>query len=348
MSNLLPYMGSGIFSVNGIEQIRPLNRLRSSSAVSMNVICSRCSSLRSITNNTEKSSASGARKPARHSLSSRNICPSSFQYNSVERSQQTMETAPVTANEKTRLINNVSANGATNMRKKRTSISLNSPKIRITSSSAPVEILHSECASASSSASSSCSESSISSSSGWYFARYNQMKANNLSLYTTSSDKEDACFLKVDSAYNCNGDQIASCLTNKEGQRVVSSRHSIHFDGNCLQTSTTSLDGPSPDLGDNILPPLSLQISIPDTTTTLTTTPETLPTATMDLDLTASPAATIAAPIYNEPFVNHFEVFTCKLCLIDVESADKATTLQQCNCRFCTEVSLLPIILPIQ
>lgn len=42
--------------------------------------------------------------------------------------------------------------------------------------------------------------------------------------------------------------------------------------------------------------------------------------------------ATPAMPI-------HFQQFTCKLCLIDVESVAEATTLLQCGCQFCTEVS---------
>uniref|UniRef100_A0A1A9WYJ1 Uncharacterized protein n=1 Tax=Glossina brevipalpis TaxID=37001 RepID=A0A1A9WYJ1_9MUSC len=42
-----PYTGSGIFSANGVEQIRPLNRLRTST-FSMNATCSRCSSLLSM------------------------------------------------------------------------------------------------------------------------------------------------------------------------------------------------------------------------------------------------------------------------------------------------------------
>ncbi|XP_049309065.1 uncharacterized protein LOC105229665 [Bactrocera dorsalis] len=36
------------------------------------------------------------------------------------------------------------------------------------------------------------------------------------------------------------------------------------------------------------------------------------------------------------PF-KHFEPFTCKLCLVDVEAKEEATTLQQCGCEFCTE-----------
>lgn len=35
----------------------------------------------------------------------------------------------------------------------------------------------------------------------------------------------------------------------------------------------------------------------------------------------------------------NFQQFTCKLCLIDVESVAEATTLLQCGCQFCTEVS---------
>lgn len=37
--------------------------------------------------------------------------------------------------------------------------------------------------------------------------------------------------------------------------------------------------------------------------------------------------------------LKRFEPFTCKLCLVDVETKEDATTLQQCGCEFCTEVS---------
>ncbi|TMW42638.1 hypothetical protein DOY81_012282, partial [Sarcophaga bullata] len=32
-----------------------------------------------------------------------------------------------------------------------------------------------------------------------------------------------------------------------------------------------------------------------------------------------------------------FEMFTCKLCLVDVENDSNSTTLHQCGCQFCTE-----------
>ncbi|XP_068145799.1 uncharacterized protein [Drosophila tropicalis] len=35
--------------------------------------------------------------------------------------------------------------------------------------------------------------------------------------------------------------------------------------------------------------------------------------------------------------VENFQIFTCKLCLIDVENAAESTTLLQCGCQFCTE-----------
>ncbi|XP_073813047.1 uncharacterized protein [Musca autumnalis] len=35
--------------------------------------------------------------------------------------------------------------------------------------------------------------------------------------------------------------------------------------------------------------------------------------------------------------IRPFELFTCKLCLIDVEDASNSTVLQQCGCQFCTE-----------
>nr|XP_036226038.1 signaling mucin HKR1 isoform X2 [Bactrocera oleae]XP_036226039.1 signaling mucin HKR1 isoform X2 [Bactrocera oleae] len=35
--------------------------------------------------------------------------------------------------------------------------------------------------------------------------------------------------------------------------------------------------------------------------------------------------------------LKRFEPFTCKLCLVDVETKEEATTLQQCGCEFCTE-----------
>ncbi|XP_053964035.1 putative mediator of RNA polymerase II transcription subunit 26 [Anastrepha ludens] len=44
------------------------------------------------------------------------------------------------------------------------------------------------------------------------------------------------------------------------------------------------------------------------------------------------------APVATQP-TKHFEPFTCKLCLVDVEAKEEATTLQQCGCEFCTEVS---------
>lgn len=57
-------------------------------------------------------------------------------------------------------------------------------------------------------------------------------------------------------------------------------------------------------------------------------------------DVTPS-AGTPATPI-------NFQQFTCKLCLIDVENVAEATTLQQCGCQFCTEVSnKIPYFIPI-
>ncbi|XP_061390273.1 uncharacterized protein LOC133325550 [Musca vetustissima] len=55
----LPHTGSGIFSANGVEQIRPLNRLRNSVS-SMNNTCSRCSSLLSLAASSSRYSLNSA------------------------------------------------------------------------------------------------------------------------------------------------------------------------------------------------------------------------------------------------------------------------------------------------
>ncbi|XP_017465406.1 PREDICTED: mucin-12 isoform X2 [Rhagoletis zephyria] len=49
-----------------------------------------------------------------------------------------------------------------------------------------------------------------------------------------------------------------------------------------------------------------------------------------------APYATTPAPAIQP--MKRFQPFTCKLCLIDVETQGEATTLQLCGCEFCTEV----------
>ncbi|XP_054089265.1 neurogenic protein mastermind isoform X2 [Zeugodacus cucurbitae] len=46
------------------------------------------------------------------------------------------------------------------------------------------------------------------------------------------------------------------------------------------------------------------------------------------------------APVAAAQPLKRFEPFTCKLCLVDVETQEEATTLQQCGCEFCTEVNI--------
>ncbi|KAH8307552.1 hypothetical protein KR044_002573 [Drosophila immigrans] len=54
-------------------------------------------------------------------------------------------------------------------------------------------------------------------------------------------------------------------------------------------------------------------------------------------EMLASAEVTPSAGTPATPMPSSFQQFTCKLCLIDVESVGESTTLLQCGCQFCTE-----------
>ncbi|XP_067630865.1 putative mediator of RNA polymerase II transcription subunit 26 isoform X2 [Eurosta solidaginis] len=51
----------------------------------------------------------------------------------------------------------------------------------------------------------------------------------------------------------------------------------------------------------------------------------------------AAPTAATTQQQQQTQAPQHFQSFTCKLCLVDVETREEATTLHQCGCEFCTE-----------
>ncbi|KAM8714550.1 hypothetical protein ACLKA7_014641 [Drosophila subpalustris] len=250
---MMMHGGSGIFSSGGVEQIRPLNRLRNSVNSINGLTCSRCSSLLSL-------AATGSRYSLANGFVVR---PESAQSLSTTRrisgdaDQQTLEPH----------------------------INVNA-QIRLSSGSGSGSGVTTGCGSRKSSA----GQQSASSPS----------PPSNVTTATLHSNAEEQA---TTPSAQSGGLELGAFGTTHAYPLTVSSLLSMASANQAAQACCVR---------DGITLKRREMLASADVTPSAGTP--------------ATPTAAIS-----------FQLFTCKLCLIDVESAAEATTLLQCGCQFCTE-----------
>ncbi|XP_062128899.1 uncharacterized protein LOC133840825 [Drosophila sulfurigaster albostrigata] len=252
--------GSGIFSAGGVEQIRPLNRLRNS-VTSINATCSRCSSLLSLAATGSRYSLANGFVPRPESVQSLSMMPP--RRTSCEES--TTPEPHINVNAQIRLSNgsgcgSVNALGCGSRKSSAGLASVSpSPPSNVTTAT-----LHSNS---------------------------NNSNNNNNSVSieepppTTTPSGEMGAF-GTTHAYPLTVSSLLSMASANQAAQACCVR-----DGITLKRR----------------------------------------------EMLASAEATPSAGTPATPMLTSFQQFTCKLCLIDVETLGESTTLVQCGCQFCTE-----------
>ncbi|XP_037822356.1 serine-rich adhesin for platelets-like [Lucilia sericata] len=353
----LSYTGSGIFSASGVEQIRPLNRLRNSIS-SMNNTCSRCSSLLSLAASSSRYSLNNTTNPMAHTSQqhlrqSSNISSSNIS-NTFSRSRDgSVETGlhfAVKRNSRTSALGSQrnSTSGANSTTSSRTP-SITSPTTTTATTASTIKLTTPP------------TDNSLS------VPLLSPPTTNSMSLTSTvmapvlresvSFPAESASLLKV-----ANKKETSTIKINDEGDirnvdydviDGVYRNNSNNTSGGsiinkpCSSSTSSSNSTLLPISQVNVTlstnPKTSASTTITETAAVASTTTESIMATIMQhcntpndsLTPTTTPTATQAPP------ARPFEMFTCKLCLIDVENASNSTILHQCGCQFCTEVSYL-------
>lgn len=266
MGDAASHGGSGIFSAGGVEQIRPLNRLRNSVTSINGATCSRCSSLLSLAATGSRYSLANGfvpRPDSALSLSTSNQRRPSVSFadgpagGSAEPTSEPMPEPHINVNAQIRLSNGSSC-GSRKSSSGVHSASSPSPPSNVTTAT-----LHSN-------------------------NNNNNINNNN---GVTIEEPEEQQPLATPNSNIANGEQGPFGTTNAYPLTVSS----------LLSMASANQSAQACCVRDGI----------------------TLPTA-----------GTPATPI-------NFQQFTCKLCLIDVDNFAESTTLLQCGCQFCTEVSTI-------
>lgn len=391
----LSYTGSGIFSASGVEQIRPLNRLRNSIS-SMNNTCSRCSSLLSLAASSSRFSLNNAAANAmahtshhqqqqpQHIRNSSNISSSNISNNtfsrsrdgsiehglhfSVKRNSRTSSAALGSQRNSTSGANSTTSSRTPSMTSPTTTTATTASTIKLTTpptdNSLSVPILTPPPPPPSSQPNALYPTTTVAPpvlrESVSFPAESLTTPLTVTSLLKVNNNKKETTNINRHHVHDNNDD--AGMVQKNDG--IV--HKNVEFDvidgvQGINKPCTSSLSSTNSTL---------LPISQANVNVTLSTNPK-APTPTTCIDTTATNAteSTIMATIMqhcNSANANDtlsptnsssgvavtavttstttaqarpFEMFTCKLCLIDVENASNSTILHQCGCQFCTEVS---------
>ena len=369
--------GSGIFNASGVEQIRPLNRLRNSIS-SVNNTCSRCSSLLSLAastsrfslNNTPNPMAHSSQQHLRHSsnVSSSNIS-STFSRSRDESAEAGLHFA-IKRNSRTSALGSQrnSTSGSNSLISSRTP-SMTSPTTTTATAATTASTIKLTAPPTDNSLSIPLLVSLPNSPPA---TNTFQMAVTQTSApAVTVSLKESVSFptktlsapLTVTSLLNVTNKTKSATLNIIEQQQHDDDSNVGDDDGKngdydvidgvCINNGSGGANSNSKNKPSTSSSPISQAhvtlLANPKTSasTTLTEatgvgagTSESKMATVMDQCSTATdslnPASCSSAA--TRP-ARPFEMFTCKLCLVDVENDSNSTTLHQCGCQFCTEVS---------
>ncbi|XP_065370117.1 mucin-2 [Calliphora vicina] len=370
----LSHTGSGIFSASGVEQIRPLNRLRNSIS-SMNNTCSRCSSLLSLAASSSRYSLNNATNPMAHTShqhlrNSSNVSSSNISSTFSRSRDGSVETGlhfAVKRNSRTSALGSQrnSTSGANSTTSSRTP-SMTSPTTTTATTASTIKLTTPP------------TDNSLS------VPLLSPPPPNVLTLTSTLTApapviRESLSFpaesstpltvtslLKVTNNNNNNKKEATNININDvmhdddDGDDDVKNVDYNVIDGvyrnNSISNNTTSPSASSTTstlltiAQANVTLSTNPKASAPTTFTEIaavaSTTSESIMATIMQHCNTANDSphtpsssgvaaatTTTQAPAPARPF----EMFTCKLCLIDVENASNSTILHQCGCQFCTE-----------
>lgn len=272
MGDAASHGGSGIFSAGGVEQIRPLNRLRNSVTSINGATCSRCSSLLSL-------AATGSRYSLANGF--------------VPRPDSALSLS--TSHQRRPSVSFVDGPAAATMEP--TSEPMPEPHINV---NAQIRLSNG----------SSCG--SRKSSSGLHSAS-SPSPPSNVTTATLHSNNNNSS----NNSNNNNNNGVT--IEEPEEQQPLATPNS---NGN-------SANGEHGPFGTTNAYPLTVSSLL-----SMASANQSAQACCVRDGITLPTAGTPATPI-------NFQQFTCKLCLIDVDSVAEATTLQQCGCQFCTEVSTI-------
>uniref|UniRef100_A0A1B0BHK9 Uncharacterized protein n=1 Tax=Glossina palpalis gambiensis TaxID=67801 RepID=A0A1B0BHK9_9MUSC len=315
-----PYTGSGIFSANGVEQIRPLNRLRNST-VSINATCSRCSSLLSMAASGSRYSLNATPGSIPHLRNPSILSSSNLSSNYSRNGDNNLENLSI-ANKSNNRINFCAGrktfdSGANNVINSRTS-SVTSPTTTITTTASTTKLTSppTDQTLAVSSHTASPREVALATATLLGLAKPTTTTEQTILTSAISNDV-------VDGVSNNHAGNIASAYAS-----LTSLHASFHSDSSSVLASVAK---------SNAIANVTLSTS-PDETATVESATAIMTSSSLSPSLSSS-----AAGFQNSSAIKArpFEIFTCKLCLVDVENASDSTILQQCGCQFCTEVSTL-------
>lgn len=359
----LSHTGSGIFSASGVEQIRPLNRLRNSVS-SMNNTCSRCSSLLSLAASSSRYSLNSATANPHPMHQHQHHHPHSQQHHQY---QMTSHFSQYQRNP-----SNVSSSNLSNMyshsressleaglqfavkRNSRTSTS----SITNTSSAAVGSQRNSSSTAASSSRTPSLTSPTITTATATNTTttastvKLTPPPTENLltppapsfgpSTTTPTTEKTLSAPLTVTSHFKILTMKMETQQSNDHGlsQGVEDASRAAGgdvIDGIASKRSSTELGQASSNVSPTTATANTLLAALQQGVGGVTTASASMPAEILkcNADATNTTTTTSSRP---------FELFTCKLCLIDVEDASNSTVLHQCGCQFCTEVSSIDCI----
>lgn len=314
----LSQTGSGIFSASGVEQIRPLNRLRNSVA-SINNTCSRCSSLLSLAASTSRFSLNNPTTTALNIHSSQQHLrnPSNVSSSNISslhsRSGDPCSVSGSLQFTVPKAYSQTSASSAAAVHSQRNSFVNNS-------NASSAFVTSPGCSGGSSSRTPSLTSPTNNTTTAFNTAKLANSKTTlptdtNLAVSTSPQSTTSTTF--------------GLAMEEDAGDAVLTRPQSVV--ASLLQMS------PVKEIQQQQQLPISSNVDVTDAGNQ----------AIALVDVTPLANAADAAVLNNTNSEQHyavatrpFEIFTCKLCLIDVEGASFATTLQQCGCQFCTEVSL--------
>ncbi|XP_075165786.1 uncharacterized protein LOC142238121 [Haematobia irritans] len=329
--------GSGIFSASGVEQIRPLNRLRNSVS-SMNNTCSRCSSLLSLAASSSRFSLNSAmgnphpyhqHQPSQHptSTTTTSTMPTTH-FSHYQRNPSNVSSSNLSSTYGHSRDGSIEAGGL-HFAVKRNSrtLSLSNPSAVIASQRNSNSIAGSRTPSLTSPTiiqpPMSPTENSLAppspSQSTLVVSLVSRDDTNFAMEKTLSTVKES-----MTNIANTNDQDIVDATTTRrggEGGNVIDG--GMASNNKCSTTNGTS---------SSISNSNASLLAIPETQASSSTRETITPTILQCLITTNSSSSVSVAPA-SRPF----ELFTCKLCLIDVEDGSNCTVLHQCGCQFCTE-----------
>ncbi|XP_011291040.2 pneumococcal serine-rich repeat protein [Musca domestica] len=364
----LPHTGSGIFSASGVEQIRPLNRLRNSVS-SMNNTCSRCSSLLSL-----------AASSSRYSLNSAAANPHPYHQHQhylqahpqqLPYSQQTGAAAATATTHFSQYQRNPSNVSSSNLSRNYSQQHSRNGSLDAVGGGAggglhfAVKRNNRNSTSSNNSSGVGSQRNSCSSSGGGGATTTSRTPSLTSPTTITTNTATTASTIKLSPPPTepslLTPPATASYLTLHSSPFFASSTNSREGaeerqeDMTFFPMEKTQLKMPNvkPEMRD-----ASVIDGLPSSTTTIS--PQELGYSSTNVTSSTSANALLAvgeeaeasttSHLIQPDIINAtssatslalairpFELFTCKLCLIDVEDASNSTVLHQCGCQFCTE-----------